>query len=97
MKERNDLVPALIMGLGHPRQTAYVKSLANIGVPVHAIHTKQTALRFSRHLKKLSSNRRGVGKAARLPGKVRPRGGGIIVPTNDDYVALVSRDRLLDG
>jgi hypothetical protein len=35
MPERKDgnSVPALIMGLGHPRQTAYVKSLANVASP----------------------------------------------------------------
>jgi hypothetical protein len=97
MKERKDLVPALIMGLGHPRQTAYVKSLANIGVPLHAIHTKQTALRFSRHLKSFRQIDEEPEKQLDCLEKFGPEVGGIIVPTNDDYVALVSRDRLLDG
>ena len=88
MPERKDgnSVPALIMGLGHPRQTAYVKSLANVGVPVHAVHTKQTAFQFSRHLKSFHQIDADPEKQLDYLERFGREVGGIIVPTNDDYV-----------
>ena len=95
MPERKDgnSVPALIMGLGHPRQTAYVKSLANVGVPVHAVHTKQTAFQFSRHLKSFHQIDADPEKQLDYLERFGREVGGIIVPTNDDYVGLVSKNR----
>ena len=86
-------VPALIMGLGHPRQTAYVKSLARAGIPVHAVHTHLNSFRRSRRLTSFHQiapepeaqlqHLENFGRAV----------GGFIVPANDDYVALVSQNR----
>jgi predicted ATP-grasp superfamily ATP-dependent carboligase len=86
-------VPALILGLGHPRQTAYVKSLAKIGVPVHAAHTELNVYRFSRHLAGFSQLEPDEESQLQFLEAFGRATGGILVPTNDDYVAFVSRHR----
>lgn len=86
-------VPALIMGLGHPRQTAFVKSLANIGVPVHAAHTELNVYRFSRHLAGFHQLEPDQEQQLDYLEKFGRASGGMVVPANDDYVALVSQNR----
>jgi D-aspartate ligase len=86
-------VPALIMGLGHPRQTAVLRSLSSAGIAVHAVHTEPNAHRFSRRL--ASFNRIGTDPEEQLRHleKFGQQTGGILIPANDDYVALVARNR----
>lgn len=87
-------IPAVIMGLGHPRQTAYVRSLAQIGVPVHALHTEHGVCAHSRHLTRFHQIDDDPGsQLSYLENLGRELGYGFLVPTNDDYVALVSRHR----
>lgn len=95
MQERTNRpsLPALIMGLGHPRQTAYVKSLAGIGVPVHAVHTEQSVYMHSRRLASFHKIDADSEKQLHYLETFGRETGGIIVPTNDDYVALVSQNR----
>ena len=57
-------VPTLIMGLGHPRQTAFLRSLHSAGIAVHAVHTELNAYRFSRRL--TSFNRLGTDPEEQL-------------------------------
>ena len=86
-------VPTLIMGLGHPRQTAFLRSLHSAGIAVHAVHTELNAYRFSRRL--ASFNRLGMDPEEQLRHleKFGQETGGILIPANDDYVALVARNR----
>jgi D-aspartate ligase len=95
MEQRTDCkpVPALILGLGHPRQTAYVKSLAKLGVAVHAAHTDRSFYQYSRRLASFHQLDRDPEKQLHFLENFGREVGGIIVPTNDDYVALVSRNR----
>lgn len=85
------------MGLGHPRQTAYVKSLAGIGVAVHALHNEPSVYVSSRKLTRFHHIDPDPDKQLRYVENLGCElGRGFLVPTNDDYVALVSRnlDRL---
>lgn len=86
-------VPTLIMGLGHPRQTALLRSLHGAGIAVHAVHTELNAHRFSRRL--ASFNRLGTDPEEQLRHleKFGQLAGGILIPANDDYVALVAQNR----
>jgi predicted ATP-grasp superfamily ATP-dependent carboligase len=81
------------MGLGHPRQTAFVRSLHSAGIPVHAVHTQLNAYRFSRRL--ASFTRLGMDPEEQLRHleKFGQETGGILIPTNDEYVALVAQNR----
>lgn len=87
-------LPAVIMGLGHPRQTAYVRSLARIGVPVHALHTERGVCAHSRHLTRFHQLEDDPQlQLTYLENLGRELGYGFLVPTNDDYVALVAQHR----
>ena len=85
--------PALIMGLGHPRQTAYLRSLASAGIPVHAVHTERKAQRFSRHLASFHQISTDPDEQLAHLEQFGRDVGGVLIPTNDDYVGLVSRNR----
>jgi D-aspartate ligase len=90
-------IPVVIMGLGHPRQTAFIKSLTKIGVPAHALHNEQTVYARSRRLTRFHHIDSDPDEQLRyLENLGRELGRGFLVPTNDDYVALVSQnlDRL---
>lgn len=92
-RDNHGSVPTLIMGLGHPRQTAFLGSLGRAGIPVHAVHTEANAYRFSRRL--ASFHKLDPDPEAQLQHleKFGQTTGGMLVPTNDDYVALVSQHR----
>ena len=86
-------IPAVILGLGHPRQTAYVKSLARFGVAVHALHNEPSVYMSSRHLTRFHHMDSDPERQLRyIEDLGRELGRGFLVPTNDDYVALVSRN-----
>ncbi len=86
---------ALVLGLGHPRQEQFFKSLHKAGVCVHAAHTELKAKRFSRFIQ--SSIQLPEDKVAQLEALERfgrQMGAGIfLVVTNDEYVGLVSQNR----
>jgi D-aspartate ligase len=86
-------VPTLIMGLGHPRQTAFLRSLHSAGIPVHAVHTEQNAYRFSRRLASFHQLSMDPEEQLLHLEKFGKETGGMLVPTNDEYVALVSKNR----
>ncbi|MES2196952.1 MAG: hypothetical protein V4517_21250 [Pseudomonadota bacterium] len=90
---KNNSLPALILGLGHPRQTAFVKSLAKIGIPVHAAHTERSVYQSSRHLAGFHQLQLDPDEQLHHLETFGRAAGGIVVPANDDYVALVSQNR----
>ena len=90
-------VPALIMGLGHPRQTAFLGSLSSAGIPVHAIHTELTAHRYSRRLSSFNLLNIDPEEQLRHLEKFGRETGGILIPTNDEYVALALQLLFLCG
>lgn len=93
MTANSERLPAAILGLGHPRQTAYVKSLSRLGVAVHALHTEQSVYRSSRRLRQfhlLEEDPQSQLEYITELGKKLGR--GFLVPTNDDNVALVAKN-----
>ncbi|MBI5320507.1 hypothetical protein [Bradyrhizobium sp.] len=85
--------PAVVLGLGHPRQTAYVKSLAKFGVPVHAMHSERSIYVASRRLTRFHLlDRDAQSQLADIESLGKRLGRGFLVPTNDDNVALVSQN-----
>ena len=76
------------------RFSSAAKSLAKIGVPVHALHTEQSVFVSSRRLTRFhqidADPERQLGY---LENCGRQLGRGLLIPTNDDYVALVSKNR----
>ena len=86
-------IPAVILGLGHPRQTAYAKSLARFGVAVHALHNEPSVYVSSRHLTRFHHIDSDPERQLRYVEDLgRKLGRALLVPTNDDYVALVSKN-----
>lgn len=88
---------AVIMGLGHPRQTAFARSLARFGVPVHAMYGERNEYVHSRRLTQFHElDDDPQLQLSQLEALGRKLGRAFLVPSNDDYVALVSRnlDRL---
>jgi predicted ATP-grasp superfamily ATP-dependent carboligase len=82
------------MGLGHPRQTAFVRSLAKTGVPVHALHIENNFYVSSRKLTRFHHiDNDPEQQLHTLENIGRELGRAILFPLNDDYVALVSRHR----
>lgn len=91
LHHRTDL-KAIVLGLNHPRSVAVVQSLGRAGIPVVGVDRSSTAAGFSsRYL------------CAKLlvedPEKVLPfldargrDGGGMLIPTSDDYLILVSQN-----
>lgn len=86
-------VPTLIMGLGHPRQTAFLSSLSRAGIPVHAVHTEANPHRFSRRLASFHHLQSDPEAQLQHLEKFGQSTGGMLVPTNDEYVALVAQNR----
>ena len=90
----SNLPPAVILGLGHPRQAAFVKSLARFGVPVHALHNEDNVYVHSRHLTQFHAiDDDPQSQLSYLEAVGRRLGHAFLVPTNDDYVALVAQNR----
>lgn len=85
--------PAVILGLGHPRQTAYVKSLSRSGVLVHAMHTERSVYTSSRRLSGFHLLDEDPHSQLDCIENLGSRlGRGFLVPTNDDNVALVAQN-----
>ena len=83
----------LIMGLGHPRQTAFLGSLGRAGLPVHAVHTETKAHRLSRYLTSFALLPADPGGQLDQVEQFGRATGGLLIPTNDNYVALVAQNR----
>jgi D-aspartate ligase len=84
---------AVILGLGHPRQTAYVKSLSRFGVPVHALYSERNVYSASRRLAGFHLiDEDPQSQLEYVEDLGRRLGQGFLVPTNDDNVALVAQN-----
>ena len=88
---------ALILGLGHPRQNLFLRSFYQANLSVPAAYTELTTFRWSRYLDNfvhLPANPDQQLETLIDFGKAH---GGFLVPTNDEFIGLVSKNRdLLD-
>lgn len=84
---------AVILGLGHPRQAAYAKSLSRFGVPVHALYSERNVYAASRRLAGFHLiDEDPQSQLAYIENLGSRLGRGFLVPTNDDNVALVAQN-----
>lgn len=92
---RSGRVPsrAIVLGVEHPRAVAVIQSLGRKGIPVIGVDHDPTALGFfSRHLKAkhlIEDNAEGTLAFLEELGR---DGGGMLIPTNDHYLMLVSKN-----
>lgn len=87
------MVQAVILGLDHPRALAVVSSLGEIGVPVVGVdHRPYPRASSSRYLKKTHRISADPAEALTFLVSLGERGGGVLIPTTDDYVILVSKN-----
>ena len=83
---------ALILGLGHPRQNLFLRSFRQANLSVHAAYTELKTSRWSRYLDNfihLPANPDQQLETLLDFGKLH---GGFLVPTNDEYIGLVSQN-----
>ena len=83
---------AIILGIEHPRAVAAIQSLGRAGIPVIGVDHDPTALGFfSRYLKAKFLIEKHPAKTLALLEELG-RDGGMLMPTNDDYLILVSKN-----
>ena len=84
---------AVVLGvLGHPRATAVVQSLGRAGIPVVGVDDVAAPHRFhSRYLAKKFRTNASPNHALPLLEGLGRRGGGVLIPTDDEYLLLVAR------
>jgi predicted ATP-grasp superfamily ATP-dependent carboligase len=84
---------AIVLGIEHPRGVAAIQSLGRDGVPVIGVDHDPTALGFfSRHLKAKFLIEKNAEKTLAFLEEMGRDGGGMLMPTNDDYLILVSKN-----
>ena len=84
---------AIVLGIEHPRGVAVVQSLGRAGVPVIGVDHDATALGFfSRYLQAKFVIENDAGRALAFLEDMGRGGGGMLVPTNDQYLLLVSQN-----
>ena len=84
---------AIILGAEHPRALAAIQALGRAGVPIIAVDHSPTPLGFcSRYLSRKFAVSNNVDAALAVLEQIGQDGGGIIIPTNDDYLILVSKN-----
>ena len=94
-----NLPRAVVLGVSHPRDATIIRSLGKAGIPVDVVDhlNPPTAMwrasRFIRHRSLISKDDKEALTALEALGKEQ---GGLLIPTNEPYVQLVSRnyDRL---
>lgn len=84
---------ALILGLGHPRQDPFLRSLHKAGIRVHAAYNRRKAKEHSRYLASFLHLPEDPDGQIRMIEEFGKRHGGFLVATNDDYVGLVAKNR----
>ncbi len=88
-------IRALVLGTEHPRSAAVIRSFAKLGIPVDVAdhYSRPTALwRGSRYIRDrclLSGNQTYVVNTLF---KIGETGGGLLIPTSDHYLILVSQN-----
>lgn len=88
---------AIVLGIEHPRGVAVVRSLGRRGVPVVAVeHDPRARGIGSRHLERCVLVDEDPARAIAALETLGADGGGVLIPTNDRYLILVSQhfDRL---
>jgi D-aspartate ligase len=88
---------AVVLGLDHPRSVAAVHSLGRAGIPVVGVDHLPDAVGF--HSRRLASKHlvgASPAEALEFLESLGRNGGGVLMPTSDHYVILVSKnlDRL---
>ena len=83
---------AIVLGLEHPRALAAVGSLGQAGIPVigvdHRASAKGFSSRFLREKFRISAD---PDQALAFLEQLGERRGGVLIPTNDDYLILVAK------
>jgi predicted ATP-grasp superfamily ATP-dependent carboligase len=83
---------AIVLGVEHPRAIAVLQSLGRAGVPLIAIdHTRSPIGFHSRYLSKSFAVPNSGEAALSLLEQLGKEGGGVLIPTTDDYLILVSQ------
>lgn len=84
---------AIVLGIEHPRGVAAVQSLGRAGVSVIGVDHDPTALGFfSRYLQAKFVIKNDAAAGLAFLEEMGRNGGGMLVPTNDQYVMLVSQN-----
>lgn len=90
-------VQAILLGLEHPRALAAVGSLGRAGIPVIGVDHRASPKGFSsRYLHEKFRISENPDQALAFLEQLGERRGGVLIPTNDDYLILVAKhfDRL---
>jgi D-aspartate ligase len=92
MVSPSDRPRAIVLGVEHPRGVAVVRSLGRRGIPVVAVERDHRARGLgSRYLqRRVLVDDDGPGTIAALE-RLGTEGGGVIIPTNDHFLTIVSR------
>ena len=84
---------AIVLGAEHPRSLAVIQALGRAGVSVVAADHRSSPLGFySRYLVKKFHIENCNHAALTLLEQLGQNGGGMIIPTNDEYLILVSKN-----
>jgi len=84
---------AIVLGAEHPRALAVIQALGRANIPVVAIDHNSAPLGFcSRYVSEKFAVANSDGAALALLEQLGESGGGVIIPTNDDYLLLVSKN-----
>jgi predicted ATP-grasp superfamily ATP-dependent carboligase len=86
--------PAIVLGASHPSALAVIRSLGRAGIPVIAVDHDPHAVGFrSRYVGRRHLVGSGADDALACLEALGHEGGGLVVATNDHFLALVARHR----
>ncbi len=86
------LLPAFVLGIEHPRSVSAIRSLARKGIPVIGVNYDVGFCEFSsRYLVRRHIVRRNQEDSIAFFDSIR-NGGGVLIPTDDDFLIFVSRN-----
>jgi predicted ATP-grasp superfamily ATP-dependent carboligase len=94
LSESNFRQRAIILGVEHPRDAAAIRSLGKTGIPVDVVDNKNPptamwlASRYIRNKLLVDVDPSAAVEALEASGR---REGGMLLPTNDEYLILVSK------
>ena len=82
----NDL-PAIVLGIQHPRSITAIRSLAHAGIPVIGVNQKVGYCEFtSRYLVQRHLVERSPDAVLALLDSLGRNGGGVLIPTDDELL-----------
>jgi D-aspartate ligase len=83
---------AVVLGVEHPRALAVLRSLGRAGVPIVGVDDDPTARGLhSRYLTERALVDPAEASVLRCLASLAGGGGGVLIPTNDRYLAIVAR------